>query len=106
MMNKTENHPKGTIMLLVRLQSELVEEELLEIARNRTPQFRSIPGLIQKYYTRTQNSGEYIGVYIWDSMESVKKYRESELAATIAKAYKLTGPPTMEVVDIMFELRE
>ena len=106
MVNKTENHPKGTIMLLVRLQSELPEEELLKIAEDRAPQFKALPGLIQKYYTRTQIPGEYIGVYIWDSMESVKKYRESELAATIAKAYKLTGPPTMEVVDIMFGLRE
>ena len=106
MMNKTENHPMGTVLLLVRLKSELTEEELLVIAKDRAHQFRALPGLIQKYYVRTQNPGEYMGVYIWDSMESLKKFRESELAATIAKAYKLTGPPTMEVVDIMFGLRE
>ena len=105
-LNKTEKQPKGSIMLLVRIKSELPEEELIKIANERAPQFRALPGLIQKYYTKTQIPGEYIGVYVWESMESIQNYRESELAATIAEAYNLTEPPTMEMVDIMFELRD
>ena len=106
MTNQKKDYPKGSIMLIVKGKTELSEEEFLRVAKERKPQFEAIPGLIQKYYIKTKNPGEFGGVYIWDSMESLKKYKESNLAATIAKAYKLTGPPSTEIIDIMFDLRE
>ena len=105
MINEEQNYPSGTIMLIVKGKTELSEEELLRIAKERAPQFEALPGLIQKYYIRTKNPGEFGGVYIWDSMESLKKYKETELAATIANAYKTIGPPSMEIIDIMFGLK-
>ena len=88
-MKKTLSQPtSGTIMQIVRAKTELPEEEFLRIAKEREPQFEAIPGLIQKYYIKTKTPGEYGGVYIWDSMESLNKYKESDLAATIGKAYK------------------
>ena len=105
-VSEKHSHPPGTVMLIVKAKTELSEEEFLKIAKEREPQFAAIPGLIQKYYIKTQNPGEYGGVYIWDSAESLKMYRESDLAATIAQAYRTIGPPTTEVVDILFELRE
>ena len=106
MIEETQSRPAGTVMLIVKAKTELSEEEFLKIAREREPQFEAIPGLIQKYYIKTKNPGEYGGVYIWDSMESFKEYKASELAATIAQAYKTIGPPSTEIIDIMFELRE
>lgn len=96
----------GTIIQTVRLKSTLSEEELLTTARERLPQFEALPGLIQKYYIRLENEGEYMGVYIWESAEAMQGYRESDLAATIAQAYALTEPPQVEVNEIMFQLRE
>lgn len=96
----------GTIMQIVRIKTSLTEEEMLKIAREREPQFAAIPGLIQKYYIKTGKEGEFGGVYVWDSKESLVDYRQSELAATIAKAYKATEPPRIEIVDIMFQLRD
>lgn len=93
-------------MLIVRARTSLTETELLRIAHERAPQFAAIPGLIQKYYIRTGNPGEFGGVYIWDSKASLKAYKESSLAATIAEAYQTIGPPTTEVIDILFPLRE
>ena len=48
----------------------------------------------------------YGGIYIWDSIESLKKFKGSDLAASIPKAYKVNEPPSVEVVDIMFQLRD
>jgi heme-degrading monooxygenase HmoA len=96
----------GTIMQIVRAKTELPEEEFLRIAIEREPQFKAIPGLLQKYYIKMKTQGEYSGVYIWDSMESLNKFKESDLAATIGKAYKTIEPPSVEIVDILFELRE
>ena len=100
------NQKKGMIMQIVRLKSELTEEELLKTAKQREPQFKAIPGLIQKYYIKSGTDGEYGGVYIWDSQESLNKYRNTDLAATIAKAYKTIEPPSVEIIDILFELRK
>lgn len=97
---------QGTIMFIVRLKTKLTEEELVLRAKERAPQFRALPGLIQKYYIKTKNSGEFGGVYIWDSMESFKKYKESDLVKSIAAAYEVTEPPTTELIDLMFELRD
>ena len=97
---------KGAIIQIVRAKTELPEEEFFRIAREREPQFKAIPGLIQKYYIKTKTPGEYGGVYIWDSIESLNKFKVSELAATIGEAYKSIEPPSVEIADILFELRE
>lgn len=94
------------LIQIVRLKSALSEEELLRRAREREPQFRAIPGLLQKYYAKLGESGSYAGVYVWDSGESLKAFRSSELAATIPGAYEVVQPPEIEVMDILFRLRE
>ena len=94
------------IIQIIRLKSKLPEEELLKKAQERAPQFRAISGLVQKYYVRLGQPDEYGGVYIWDSPESLLAFKESELAATIAGAYELTEAPNIEMLDIMFQLRE
>ena len=101
-----EEKKQGTIMQIVKLKTELSEEELLKVAKEREPQFKAISGIVQKYYVKLGSPGEYGGVYIWDSMESLEKFKKSELAATIPKAYKVVEAPSVEIVDIMFKLRE
>jgi heme-degrading monooxygenase HmoA len=106
MKEATNQTTAGTIIQIVRAKTELSEEEFFRIAKEREPQFKAIPGLIQKYYIKTKTPGEYGGVYIWDSIESLHKFKESDLAATIGEAYKTIEPPSVEIVDILFELRE
>ncbi len=94
------------ILQIVKLRTELSEEELLRIAHDRAPQFRAIPGLIQKYYVRREGPGEFAGVYLWDSAESLAAFRESDLAKTIPDAYRVVEPPAVEVGDVLFPLRD
>ena len=99
-MEETQQNQNGMIMQFIRLKSDLSEEELLSTARQRENQFRAIPGLLQKYYVKTQNPGEYGGVYIWDSMESLQAFRASDLAASIPSAYKVIEAPKVEVLNL------
>lgn len=102
-------HPekkKSKIIQIIKLKSELNEDEMFKIARERAPQFRAIPGLLQKYYTKTEPPYHVAGIYVWDSMESLKAFRESDLAASIPKAYKLTEPPVIEIMEEIFQLRD
>lgn len=96
---------RPTIMLIVRgLKSDLPHEELERRAKERAPQFRKLPGLVQKYYVVDDATGEWAGVYLWDSEESVQAYLASDLRKSIPAAYELKGPPQVErfaVVDVL-----
>jgi heme-degrading monooxygenase HmoA len=100
-----KHEKEGRIVQIIKLKTSLKEDEALKIAKERAPQFKAIPGLIQKYYVRTSPPHHLAGIYVWDSMESLQAYRESELAASIPQAYKLLEAPEVEILDIMFELR-
>jgi len=94
-----------TIMLIVRgLKSALSREEMHRRYKQRLPQFRSVEGLIQKYYSYDESTGEWAGIYLWDSEESLSKYLDSDLRKTISTAYELTEPPRIErfpIVDVL-----
>jgi len=45
--------------------------------KERMPQFRELPGLVQKYYSYDEATGEWAGIYLWDSEESLAAYLES-----------------------------
>lgn len=94
------------IIQTINFKSQLTEEEVMRIAKEREPQFQAISGLIQKYYIKPQQEDHYGGVYIWDSVESLNAYRASDLAASIPKAYGIIGAPDIEIVDLIFQLRK
>jgi len=94
------------IIQIIRLKSSLSGEELLQTARERAPRFEAIPGLLQKYYFRDQQKDQYGGIYIWDSVESLQAYKSSDLAASIPEAYEIIEPPAIELLDVLFQLRD
>lgn len=94
------------IIQTIKFKSQLTEEEVMRIAKEREPQFQAISGLIQKYYIKQQQQDHYGGVYIWDSLESLNAYRASDLAASIPKAYGIIGAPDIEIMDLIFQLRK
>ncbi|MDX1628025.1 MAG: hypothetical protein R3345_04955 [Fulvivirga sp.] len=94
------------IIQIVKLKSGLSEEELLSKAKERESQFRDLPGLLQKYYVKLDEPGKYGGIYVWDSKESLKAFQQSDLAASIPKAYQVIEAPNVEIVDVLFQLRK
>jgi len=92
-------------ILTVKFKSHLSHEEALTVLEERISDFRALPGLIQKYYGHEQSTGEYTGVYIWESAEAMRAYQESELSRTIAAAYQVTEPPRIEVFNLFETLR-
>lgn len=93
------------ILQIVKLKSDLPEEELLKRAKERESNFKSISGRLQKYYVKTSEEGEYGGVYVWDSVQSLKSYQESDLAKSIPSAYAIKEAPNVEIMDVIFQLR-
>ena len=94
------------IVQVIKLKSNLSEDNLLKKAKERESQFAAIPGLLQKYYVKLDQPGQYGGIYVWDSVESMVTFKNSDLAKSIPGAYEVIEAPSVEVMDVLFRLRE
>ncbi len=94
------------LMLLVRFRSALPPDEVRQVMEERAPEFRALQGLQQKYYLQDAVTGEYAGLYLWESQDAFNAYRDSELRATIAESYQAEGEPHIEVYRVLEALRE
>ena len=95
-----------SLVLLVKFKSPLSLEEVTKVIDSRIDQFRALKGLQQKYYLQEPATQEYAGLYLWESREDFLAFRDSELRATIAKAYQTEGEPRVEVFGVVKPLRE
>jgi heme-degrading monooxygenase HmoA len=93
------------VTLIVRFKSGMTYEELMKKSEERAPQYRAQKGLMQKYYLKYSDDGEYGAVYLWDSMESLEAFSKSELRQSIPTAYKVQGTPEMQTAEVVMTLR-
>lgn len=95
-------HP--AVLFIVRFKSALAPDELERRYKQRMPEFQQLPGLLQKYYIHDQASGEWGGVYLWDSQASLDNYLASDLRKSIPETYEIVGTPRVEasaVIDVL-----
>jgi len=77
-------------ILFVRIKTDVEFEELERRMLERLPQFREVPGLIQKIYARDVVTGDVCGIYFFEDASALEAFRETELARTIPSAYEAT----------------
>jgi heme-degrading monooxygenase HmoA len=94
------------IIQFVKFNSHLSNAEVQQVMKARALQFRALPGLVQKYYGHEKQTGEFTGVYFWDSEQSMHEFQQTDLARTIPVAYKVKSPPRIEFFDVLFPLRD
>src|SRR5205814_930115 len=78
-------------LLLVKFHSGLSHDEVVRNLEERLPLFRAVPGLSQKYYARETATGDYVGVYLFESEQALRDYRSSEVARSIPCVYQVQG---------------
>jgi heme-degrading monooxygenase HmoA len=93
------------IIQFVKFRSGLTALEVERVMKERAPRFRALPGLIQKYYGREMETGEFTGIYLWDSEQSMREFQQTELARTIPAAYEVESTPRIEFFEVLFPLR-
>ena len=93
------------IIQMVKFKSGLTDGEVRKVIEDRAPQFRELPGLVQKYYVHDNDTGEYAGIYLWDSEESLHEFRQTELPKSIPAAYQVKGAPRVETLEVLMPLR-
>jgi len=94
------------IILSIRFRSALTSDEVRARMRERSEQFRALPQLLQKYYTQDTSTGDWNGIYLWDSAAAVEAFLASELAHSMTAAYQVTSTPRVEILEVHFTLRE
>jgi len=92
----------ATIMV-VRIKSDVDPAELERRAIERRPEFKKIPGLVQKIYGRNEETGDWCGIYFFENKQALAAFRETELAKTIPTAYEATDV-RREVFELMYPL--
>lgn len=90
----------------VKFESGLSEGDAKRVMEERAPQYRQVQGLLQKYYVHEPATGQWGGIYLWDSEASMIAFRDSELRRTIPQVYAVEGSPRSEVFEVVFPLRE
>ena len=68
------------IVQVVKYKTGLSDEEAAKTIAQRAPQYEALSGLRQKLYIREPETGEYGGIYVWEDEDSMREFRESDLA--------------------------
>ncbi len=92
-------------ILVVKFHSGLADSEVRNLLQHRLPSVLVVPGLLQKYYAREGSTGDYVGVHVFDSEESLVRYRNSELSQSLPMAYAILEQPRVETFEVLFPLR-
>jgi len=94
-------------LLCVRFDSTYSLEELNEICLSNLDNFRSVPGLVQKYYVTEEFSGSFSSIYMFESRSTRAAFSSSDLAKEISLRYRMI-PDTIRVeyYDILIVLNE
>lgn len=100
-----EEAANSLIVQIVRYTSGLSDEQVLEQYQVRSSQNRAVKGLIQKYYLRFPTTGEHGAIYLWESEEALKEFRESELARSIPNVLQIQGTSDVETAEVVMVLR-
>ena len=90
-------------ILFVRIKSDVEPRELERRVIERRPEFKKVPGLVQKIYGRNEATGDWCGIYFFESQQALAAFRETELAKTIATAYEATEV-RREIYELMYPL--
>ena len=97
----------GTVeaVTVVKFRSGLSDDEATRRYQERLPEFRGVPGLVQKIYVRDESTGEWGGIYLWDSKESAQRCMASDLRKSIPAAYEVEGTPRIDNLSVADFLR-
>ncbi len=92
------------IVQFVQFETSFTEEKALAIARKREAEYAATPGLLQKYYLRLGKPNHFGGLMIWESLQALKAFRESELSRSVPTAYGVIGAPDVDIYEMLFPL--
>ena len=93
------------VVSIVRFRSKLEDDAVEAKFEERAHRYRQVPGLVEKIYLHYRETGEFGAIYVWESDAALARFRESELARTIPRAYQVDSAPRSELADVSLVVR-
>lgn len=76
-----------TAIVRFTLPPRIGRAEAVELFKGSAPRYRTLPGLIRKYYVLAEDGRTAGGVYLWKSREAAEQTYSAEWRAMIAQRY-------------------
>jgi Putative mono-oxygenase ydhR len=83
-------------VLSVKFNSAFGAEKFMNVCQEDLKTFRSVPGLVQKYYIAEENTGALSGIYIFEDRKARETFWNSAIAKAIPTRYGII-PETLRV---------
>ncbi len=65
-------------------------EEAAKMFESTAPKYKNLPGLVRKYYLRSEDGRKAGGVYLWESKAAAEKVYSGEWKARVEQLYGST----------------
>ena len=76
-----------TAIVQFQLPAPVSLEEATRMFESTAPKYQNLPGLIRKYYLRSEDGRTAGGVYLWESKAAAEKVYSGEWRERVAKLY-------------------
>ena len=76
-----------TAIVQFQLPSPITLAEATRRFESSTPKYQNLPGLIRKYYIRSEDGRIAGGVYLWQSRQAAERVYDGEWRARVEKLY-------------------
>ncbi len=76
-----------TAIVQFQLPAPVSLDEATRMFESTAPKYRDLPGLIRKYYLRSEDGRTAGGVYLWESKAAAEKVYSGEWRERVAKLY-------------------
>jgi hypothetical protein len=86
-----------TTLVQFRLPAPLTLAEATQRFEASAPKYQGVPGLIRKYYIRSEDGLGAGGVYLWTTRQAAERALDSEWRARVTQLYG--GAPTVTWFD-------
>lgn len=87
-------------VVLILFKSDLPKDKVIKNFEERADLYRTVPGLVQKYYIHDEATGHFGGIHVFDSHESAEAFMDSDLVKSIGSAQKSHEPPTVRLLHV------
>ncbi|WP_420132880.1 YdhR family protein [Rhodopseudomonas sp.] len=76
-----------TTIVQFALTKPISLEDAARLFKTSAPKYQKMPGLIRKYYIRSEDGRTAGGVYLWDSREAAEAVYSGEWRTRVAQLY-------------------
>jgi len=92
-----------TAIVQFTLPKPMSQEEAVQMFESTAPKYQNLPGLVRKYYLRSEDGRTLGGVYLWESRYAAERVYDAEWRERLTKLYgnapQLTYFDTPLIVD-------